>query len=319
MTDPKSKISHPRGSTFPGSASSAAAAADSEQAPRSASLASRARTNLQRLLPPRHAAPSYTQPASTARTAMAKLRVFFEHKARDIGRNSQPDSQASSTARVDSVFQSSTANSLKDPCSQASSSHTLMLHECQEQEGIECDGCVIPDAALRPEATAIARKVFDDAEIRRLMQRPREKCMLAAHRVRKLLQSEEIDHHARSLLMWKSATDEAPMTHLVMVATIDGRKYVIDPTAAQFGDCPPMFVSDEEWQQRLRKACSTKAMFYGDYADIADASMYAGVFFRGHVLSYEEGTLMNAPSWYERVHRNPDSFADLVRKTGMFG
>jgi len=250
---------------------------------------------------------------------MAKLREFFEHKARDIGEGSQPDSQASSTTRVDSLFQSSMANSPKDPCSHASSSHTLMLHEYQEQASIECDVHVIPDAALRPEAAAIARRVFDDAEIRRLMQRPSEKCMLAARRVRMLLRCEEIDHHARALLMWKSATDEAPMTHLVMVATIHGRKYVVDPTAPQFGDCPPMFVSDEEWQQRLRKACSTKAMFYGDYADIAEASMHAGMFFRGHVLSYEAGTLMNAPSWYERVRRNPDSFADLVRKTGMFG
>jgi len=109
------------------------------------------------------------------------------------------------------------------------------------------------------------------------------------------------------------------MTHLVMVATIDGRNYVADPTAAQFGDCPPMFVADEEWQQRLRSVCGTKAMFYGNYPDIAEATKRAGAFFRGHVRSYEEGTLMNAPSWYQRICRNPESFDELVRKTGMLG
>ena len=178
------------------------------------------------------------------------------------------------------------------------------------------ESTALPDKDRYPQAAGWAEKIFKDPEIKRFMEQPASACGAAAVRVQQLLDAKNVETKVRALLIWKSALDNVPENHVVVLATLDdGQQFAVDPTAMQFHGARPAFLPVDDWEAMMKRSMEKQAVVYKDYNHVSEAKRIAGPYFDGHVQSFEGGTIMSMPAWYAKVRNNPAMFQDLLDRT----
>jgi hypothetical protein len=173
---------------------------------------------------------------------------------------------------------------------------------------------LLPDKESCPEAFALAQKIFNDRQVGVCVERPADRCFEAATRVTELLHLLDVPHTVRGMLVWKGATDDCPENHFSVLVTLGGTPYMIDPTAAQFNGCKPMFVEEAVWQGKLASSLRGRAVGYKDYPSTAQAQIGTGSLYGGGPMTFEGGQLLVKPDWYKKLRSNPEARRQLMAR-----
>jgi hypothetical protein len=166
---------------------------------------------------------------------------------------------------------------------------------------------LVPDIEDDRNAFALAQTIFNDPEIGSYLAAPSESCVSAAERVCVILSDHGQPYKVTALLIWTGAADQTPKNHMVVKTTINEKDFVIDPTAAQFGDCRPMFVKLRQWEKTMAHALAGRAVAFQDYESVTQASARAGSLYRGGPRSFQGGQMLVRPGWYQRMTNNPSA------------
>ncbi len=131
----------------------------------------------------------------------------------------------------------------------------------------------------------------------------------SARKLKELVEQQQILVEYRGMGYWRTEKTQMPTNHFVMVVTIGGTRYVIDPTAAQFGywEFDRAFVDlEENWVRRYQSAIQKKnsngISKYKDFPTIIGArDMFSPMGQGLPASSYLEGaSLITQPIWYNQ-------------------
>ncbi|WP_387689153.1 hypothetical protein [Photorhabdus sp. RM71S] len=137
---------------------------------------------------------------------------------------------------------------------------------------------------------------------------PSGKCDSLMEPVADFMKKKEMEHiRFRAIFIWDNATSSSPMNHFVVVGKKEGKDYVIDLTAQQFGDRgidrlnAPLILEETEWAARYSGVpAETKRLI--KYKDFSDARS-ARTEFNSYPVHKAENIIKGAvilttPKWY---------------------
>jgi len=163
---------------------------------------------------------------------------------------------------------------------------------------------LVPDMLKSPDAYKLAHKIFNDEQIAKFVDSPSNNCFASARRVAELVHEQGVEYKVRGMLSWTGVRDTCPDNHFAVCVNLDGKDYVIDPTAAQFGECKPMVVEESTWKRKLASALQNQATAYKDYGTPGEAQAGAGALYQGGPMSFEGSTSLVTPDWFNRLKTN---------------
>lgn len=117
----------------------------------------------------------------------------------------------------------------------------------------------------------------------------------------------KIPYRVIGVFFWQGVSDTMPENHFAVVANIDGKGIVIDPTAGQFPGWSAFYGDVNMWFDQLNHYSPNKAIKAREFSTVRDAYLNVGSLFWGAPLSFQ-GIVLQSPTWHDRMIKNKSSF-----------
>lgn len=142
---------------------------------------------------------------------------------------------------------------------------------------------------------------------------PSGKCLVCARRVVELLTKRNIRYRVIGLLTWFGLSDLTPANHYAIVAGINGKTIIIDPTAGQFAGWAPFYGTMDDWITGLGLFLPRRLIKGRKFITVSEAEIAMYSLIMGSPVDFN-GIVIQDTLWHKKIMKNPSIFAAQEEK-----
>ncbi|PXX50352.1 Dermonecrotoxin of the Papain-like fold [Pseudomonas sp. LAMO17WK12:I10] len=170
-----------------------------------------------------------------------------------------------------------------------------------------------PDNTKQPSAypwnnveTSVIDDIVNDSSVASYSKKPRNMCLACAQRVTEILDKRNVTYQVMGILTWSGINDTRPANHYAVVASIDEQKFIIDPTAGQFGNSQAFYGGLDQWSTQLKENLPHRLIKVREFRTLSQATAKIGTIW-ADPMDFE-GSILQDTSWHQRILKNSVAF-----------